>query len=395
MEQYGKPAHINDHSFRFILDLLGAETAAPSMSINLAMDTLFKDQKWWEFEYETLLQMFEQFTIPYPNVHILGQIQALSALRNGESLIDKEWHIFEKCVLAITGIPVLFYEKQNVPIEHIAHAISLFKKLGTADFSDEVRHYIGCEAINDDILWHPMKHIDDCISYALNNLGSSLGIPKDEVDVIRKKTESRFQSILNKDLDTISFDDSSIEDMMCLRLYRSLLIGRELYSIEASSMSMLESLLDGRALYNGNMFSEKPSDSVEESSLVMEERDPNEVFEYNIEELTSSLTPDTVSFEDGVKEATIKALDEIVHVYHKDDLTIKLSQIEGVPIPTGIPSGGEEDDSTGPSFDLEETAPLEGNAIEAMQQALDNDVSKVIEPSSRHEIEDNDSIFEL
>lgn len=396
MEQYGRPGHINENTYRYISDVMSKDTYTPSLALNLIMDELFKGHDWWDYEYETILKMLSDSGFKLPNVHIMGQIQALSAVRSGQSLIDKEWHLFEKTVLSLTGIPVLFYEKQNVPLEHVIHAVSLLKKLGTAEFSEEVRYYIGCEALNDDILWHPTESVDADIQYALSILNTSMGISPEEVSQIRDGVRAKFNDIVsnNLDIDEVKIDESSVEDMMLLRIYRSLLIGYDLTVAEASELKKAEQIISGQSLYTSET-SEKPADSVEESASVEDSRDPNEVFEYNVEEISSGLAPDVVSFEDGVKEATVKAMDEIIHIYDKDDITLKLAQIDGVPIPTGIPSGGEEDDSDGPSYDLEETAPLEGNAIEAMSQAVENDVSKVIEPSSRHEIEDSGSIFEL
>ena len=121
----------------------------PALAISAIMDFIFSSENWWEFEYETILEELERLGLAKPNNNILGEIQCLSAIRGGKSFVDQEWHLFEKTCAALTGIPVLFYEKQNLPIENVVHAMRIMEKLTKVEYSEEVQHYIGCEAIND------------------------------------------------------------------------------------------------------------------------------------------------------------------------------------------------------------------------------------------------------
>ena len=97
----------------FMKDALSRPLYYPAMALCAIMDTLFGDEKWWEYEYETVLQELSKMNMPRPSIALLGEIQCISALRNGKAMIDKEWHLFEKACASLTGIPVLFYEKQN------------------------------------------------------------------------------------------------------------------------------------------------------------------------------------------------------------------------------------------------------------------------------------------
>lgn len=379
----GRTKWANQDLFRFISHLLNQPVFVPTLTLAAIMDELFKDESWWEYEYETILQMIESMDLPLPSVHVLGQIQCISALKSGRASIDKEWHLFEKASLSITGVPVLFYDKQNVPIEYIYHALKIMNKIAKVELSDEVVHYIGCETINDDILWHPTQFIDEATVAALDRIKSVIGLNKEEIDEIRATTKSRFNDIVDKDIDKINFDETSTADMMCLRIYRSILVGKELAEVESKALSTFLSIKDGHMTFDGKQLSEKIEyDSPDKTDI---EYDPE------IELITTDDIPEIQTFEDGVKEALFVKMGELSEVF-------KQAAFKNVPIETGAPMSGGEDDSDGPSHELFSTPETADDVAEsAMLDAMNRNLNKGNTNSggSKHEVADPSIAFEL
>ncbi len=377
MAIYQNPDWISPDLFKYINFMLQGENYVSSLALNSAMDEIFREDPWWEFEYETILQTFEQMGFSLPNVHVLGQIQCIASIRNGKSFIDKEWHIFEKACLTLCAVPVLFYEKQNVPIECVYHALTLMKKLGTLEISDEVMHYIGCEAINDEILWHPNTFIDNALTDALARIKEDIGISENEISDIRSATKTRFNDIVNKDLDKINFDQSNIADMMCARIYRSIVIGKNLAEAEFAAITEFEDIKNGRKSFNKGETAEVPADVI-----------PNDADEDNVVfENTGEVEVD--SFDDGVKEVMLSKMAELIDLF-------KEGSFKNVPIETGVPVSGGEDDSDGPSNELVSTPPMANmNAVDAHEYAKNDQLNNGDSGGSKHEVLDPSIAFEL
>lgn len=377
MAIHQNPDWISPDLFKYINFMLQGENYVSSLALNSAMDDIFRQDPWWEFEYETLLQTFEQLNMALPSVHVLGQIQCIASLRNGKSFIDKEWHIFEKACLTLCAIPVLFYEKQNVPIECVYHAITLMKKLGTLDISEEVMHYIGCEAINDEILWHPNSFIDKALTDSLARIKEDIGISEAEIAEIRTNTKARFEDIVNKDLDKINFDQNSIADMMCARLYRSIVLGKNLAEAEVKSLTEFDDIKTGRKSFDlgetAEVSADMPSNTNDDDNIIFGD--------------TPGVDVDT--FDDGVKEVMLSKMAELVDMF-------KEGSFKNVPIETGVPVSGGEDDSDGPSNDLVSTPPIANmDAVAAQEYAKNTQLNNADSGGSKHEVLDPSIAFEL
>jgi hypothetical protein len=361
MAASNRPSWISSDLYSYISSLLSKSIFAPSLALNAAMDEIFKDTPWWEFEYETILDTLSAMGFPIPSVHILGQMQCIAALRNGKSLIDKEWHLFEKSVLSLTGIPVLFFDKQNVPIEYVHHATSIMRTLGTSEFSEEVLHYIGCEAINDEILWYPIGEVDTEIVNALSKLSSVLGPNVKELMDLRETVKARFKEIVDKDIDKVTFDTSNVQDMMCLAIYRSLLVGRDLRMVETEELSKFMSIKDGHSMYTKDGVSESVPPMDSDSGYIDSE---NEV-------IYTDDSPIIESFYDAAKETMSDKVAEVL------DYMEKIGSLPGAPIATGVPMGGQMLDTPGRIFkqvDSPETA--QKPAEEAMADLIRTTVTK-------------------
>lgn len=286
-----------DQILTYISDVLREPIYYPAMALCASMDYLFKDEQWWTYEYETILKELADKKMPKPSTALLGEIQCISALRNGKALIDKEWHLFEKACAALTGIPVLFYEKQNLPIENVLHAINLMKKFGPFEMSDEVQHYVGCEAINDELFWYPIEYVDKYLYDALQRLKVPMGFDMTEIDQVRKTVSERFEAYQDMDIEKAVFKESSEEDQMCLRIFRSLAAGRSLMEKENECLNTFNNIKDGVMAYTGKKTVETTADIPED-----EENSYDIPPNIDIVDLDSG---DIETFEDGVKEAAL------------------------------------------------------------------------------------------
>lgn len=377
-----------------IKSILSMEIGAPILTLGAIVDLIFENEEWWNYEHETLLSELDRLGYPEPNINILGQIQALSAIRGSKSLIDKEWHLFEKAALAFTGIPVIFYEKQDLPIEVIYHALKNMRKVGTVELSEEVKHYIGCEAISSDILWHPIEEIDGYIKFAISNLGTTLLSNTEEIKSLRRNTEDQFNSWKEMDLETISPDMEDPSHIMCLSIFKSLLLGQEISNMESTALNNFEAIKEGRAVFVEDKVSELPAESVIDNSE--EDTDVDPFYDPEIELNTDENTL-IESFEDGVKQGI-----------EEKAAQLKEAQIEGVPIPTGVPMGGlEEDDKTELSHQYRGAETAESTADEINrdrlnetlpEQQYNNNIESgdTYKPSTEeHEVINSASVFDL
>jgi len=385
--------HFGKDLVSFMRDALSKPLYYPAMALCAIMDTLFSDEKWWEYEYETVLQELSKMGMPRPSNALLGEIQCISALRNGKALIDKEWHLFEKACAALTGIPVLFYEKQNLPIENVLHAMNLMRKFGPFEMSDEVKHYVGCEAINDELFWHPFEIIDDYLYQALQRLKVPLGFDMAVIDPLRERVSDRFDQYEDMDIDKAVFKEDSEEDQMCLRIFTSLTRGKALLEAENEALNTFNNIKEGVMTYTSHhaeTAAEIPPD---------EERSYDISPDVDIVDLDSG---DVETFEDGVKTAALELAQQfkditegffagtdpfnafpavkLAGIPSSQLVFAKLSGIKGSPIQTGAYIGHifpEEHTD----FDLEETSPMPSDipAEEVMQKYVDsqleNDVS--------------------
>lgn len=370
----------------FMKDALVKPLYYPAMALCAIMDTLFDEEKWWEYEYETVLQELSRMGMPRPSDAILGEIQCISALRNGKALIDKEWHLFEKACASLTGIPVLFYEKQNLPIENVLHAMNLMRKFGPFEMSDEVKHYVGCEAINDELFWHPFEIIDDYLYQALQRLKVPLGFNMKEIDGIRERVSERFDQYEDMDIDKASFREDSLEDQMCLRIFTSLSRGKALLEEENEALNTFNNIKEGVMSYT----SHHAETAVDPSIIDASEYDISP--DVDIVDLDSG---DVETFQDGVKVAALELaqqFNDITEGFFADTnpfeafpaiklasipspqlFVMKMSGIKGSPIQTGAYIGHlfpEEHTD----FDLEETSPMPSDmpAEEIMQNYVDS-----------------------
>jgi len=354
-----KPSWVSVDLYKYIKSLLSRDIFAPPLALNAAMDTLFKDEEWWTFEYETILQSFIEWGLPLPSVHILGEIQCISAIRGGKALIDKEWHLFEKAVLSLTGIPVLFFDKQNVPIEYVHHATTIMLNLGNVEFSEEVLHYIGCEALNDEILWYPISSVDIEIVNAMGRIKSAVSADMDELLTLRDEVKAKFKEISDKDLGKIEFKNDSAVDMMCLTIYRSLLTGLDLRKVESEELSKCLSIRDGHSIYSEDGVSEiiSVSDIPEVDDPTADVVYPEEVQEVSsIEDITSEVMSEKVS--------------QVL------DYMDKIGALPGVPIETGVHVGGQMQDTPGRLFKQIDSPPTaEASAEESMATLIKSTVT--------------------
>lgn len=378
--------HFGKDLVSFMKDALSKPVYYPAMALCAIMDTIFGDEKWWEYEYETILQELSNMNMPRPSDALLGEIQCIAALRNGKALIDKEWHLFEKACAALTGIPVLFYEKQNLPIENVLHAMNLMRKFGPFEMSDEVKHYVGCEAINDELFWHPFEIIDNYLYQALHRLKVPLGFDMNEIDPLRERVSDRFDQYEDMDIEKASFKEDSPEDQMCLRIFTSLARGKALLEAENEALNTFNNIKEGVMTYTSHHAEtavDIPAD--EEHSYDISP-------DVDIVDLDSG---DVETFEDGVKEAALEIAQQfkdltegffagtdpfnafpaikLAGIPSQQLVFAKLSGIKGSPIQTGAYIGHifpEEHTE----FDLEETDPLPSDmsAEEVMQTVVDS-----------------------
>lgn len=344
----------------FVRSILSADLPPPAVTTAMLMDFLLPEDDWWEFEPETIRELLARASL-FPNYEIRGQIQALAAIRKGESFIDKEWHLFEKAVLAVNGVPVFFFEKQNIPIEYILHSISIMKVLGPFEPSEEVKHYIGAETLNDEILWHPTPFIDQCLSSTIERIGETMALDMDDISALRAKTKARFEELSDKDISKIELTETP-EDIMCGRIIRSLAIGQGLTRREKEYKAALDRLLNGEITMEGVQEEIKAAlkPSADDSLSA------DDVAAGETEVMTMDMLPDTSVFDDMVKNAFVSFFADS-HVYNKS-----ASMVEGLPITTGAYLSGMEDHSDDPDRDHGTTSPMKGTAEEAMREAASN-----------------------
>ena len=383
----------------FMKDALSKPLYYPAMALCAIMDTLFGDEKWWEYEYETVLQELSKMNMPRPSIALLGEIQCISALRNGKAMIDKEWHLFEKACASLTGIPVLFYEKQNLPIENVLHAMNLMRKFGPFEMSDEVKHYVGCEAINDELFWHPFEIIDDYLYQALQRLKVPLGFDMTVIDPLRDRVSDRFDKYEEMDIDKAVFKEDSVEDQMCLRIFTSLAKGKALLEGENEALNTFNNIKDGVMTYSSHQ-AETAADIPED-----EQNSYDISPDVDIVDLDSG---DVETFEDGVKVAALELAQQfkdltdgffegtnpfeafpavkLAGIPSQQLVFAKLSGIKGSPIQTGAYIGHifpEEHTE----FELEETSPMPSDlpAEDVMQKYVD---SKLDNDSADEDVKD-------
>lgn len=382
----------------FMKDALSNPLYYPAMALCAIMDTLFSDEKWWEYEYETVLQELEGMGMPKPSTAILGEIQCISALRNGKALIDKEWHLFEKACASLTGIPVLFYEKQNLPIENVLHAMNLMRKFGPFEMSDEVKHYVGCEAINDEILWHPFEIIDTYLEQALNRLKVPMGYNMKEIEDLRRRVSDKFDQYEDVDIEKAYFREDSMEEQMCLRIFTSLARGRALLEAENEALNTFNNIKDHVMTYTSHK-SETSADLTD-----VDQSTANDLVSMEV------IDPDyaaVATFEDGVKMAALELAQQfkditdgffagtnpfeafpaikLAGIPSQQLVFAKISGIKGSPIQTGAYIGHlfpEEHTD----FDLTESSPMPSDvpAEELMQDIVDTQLE------DNHENDDDD-----
>lgn len=309
---------------KYINNALSKPLYHPSMALCACIDAIFTgdedpdNDKWWTFEYETVLQMIDKLGYARPNVNILGQIQCIGAIRNGKHLIDKEWNLFENAVAALTGIPVLFYEKQNLPIENVIHAMRMMPNFGTIEYSDEVKHYIGCEAINDDIFWYPINDIDKYLYESLDRIKDTLGFRIEEIEKMREEVQKKFNSLKKVDIDTIEFKEDSMSDQMCKRIMWSILKYTELQKAENAELNKFCNIREGKLSYSETAVQKsEQKDPGEDYSDVEETED---IFLDNTGEVTryeDGVNPDDegevqiLDFNDGVKAASMDIVNNV------------------------------------------------------------------------------------
>lgn len=368
----------------FIKKALAADTPVPALTLSNILDYLFEEQNWWEFEPETIRESFSRAGISAARA-VEDQIQAIAALRTGKSFIDKEWHLFEKFVLAFHGIPVYFFERQNIPVEYIIAALASMKFLGPVELSEEVQWYIGSETLNDELLWHPMAHIDRFLKQVLDVSGKTFGFDMDEIAQLRKDTEARFNQLKDQKLDKASFDETSPADMMCARIIRSLAIANALMKREQEFLGLFEKLKSGETTFEG--LSDDVRNSLEprkeEPRPTPEPMDTNVQVEFT----TVDMIPDTTEFDLGIKQAFAKSI-EGASYYFRDEAKIA-SMASGLPIITGANlSGVDAPDKDEPSNHLEKTAPIAGDAAKKMETARERSADEMAK-----RLEDEDSMY--
>lgn len=373
----------------FIGDILKQKVYYPALTVAAALDYVLKDEPWWSFEYETVIQELVRAGLPSPTEAILGEIQCISAIRNGKSFIDKEWHLFEKACAALTGIPVLMWEKQNLPIENVIHAMKLMKMMGPFEMSDEVKHYVGCEVINDEIFWYPFPDIDKYLVDALDRIKIPNGYNMDEINTVRDMVKKRFKEYEDVDMEKAVFKETSVEDLMCYRIFASLMKGRDLMRAENEALNTFNNIKDGVMNYVSK-------GDVETAADIPEDEKKSYDISENID-IVDLDTGDIETFEDGVKTAALDLARQFADITEGFALgtnlfeafpqiklaaipdpeieIMKYAEANGLPIMTGVPVGNIfPDDPT--KFDQEETEPIDkGQPAEEIMMEYVNDNS--------------------
>lgn len=380
----------------FIKSLFSSGRVIGTLAMTNIMDLLFDGQPWGTFDYETVVESLTKAGLQLPSMIQMNQIQVIAALRNGQSFIDKEWNLFEKAVLAVNGIPVLFFEKQNIPIEYIYHAHGIMMTLFKLELSEEVKHYIGVETLNDEILWHPSPLVDSCVKFSLDTIGkSSLGLDMQEMSSLRDETAKRFGAIKELPIETIKFNETSPSDVMCSRILRSLAVGRDLMQAERHWISHVESLRSG-----------KPTDegiSEEFKQVVSQTMSSPEKFDPDVELIPAGASDDYEESVTVIKEAMAHLVDG-AFVYNKDAVVnstiakqaaVKQSSAS-IPIVTGTPMFGLEDTRQDPDRDLEKSMKIEGTASEIMRESANQaKVSKSEDDDESETAGDGFNIFNM
>lgn len=339
---------VNPELKKYINEALSKPLYHPSMALCACIDAIFTgdddpdNDKWWTFEYETVLEMMDRLGYVRPNVNILGQIQCIGAIRNGKHLIDKEWNLFENAVAALTGIPVLFYEKQNLPIENVIHAMRMMPNFGIIEYSDEVKHYIGCEAINDDIFWYPINDIDKYLYESLDRIKDTLGFRIEEIEKMRSDVQAKFNSLRKENLETIEFKEDNMTDQMCKRIMWSILKYTELQKTENEELNKFCNIRDGKL-----DFSDINTQTSEQKDPGEDYSDAEDTFMDNTGEVTNyedGINPDDneevqiIDFNDGVKAASLDIVNNVDDnfimpfddMYHAQSIKIAASIGDGL-----------------------------------------------------------------
>lgn len=356
--------------YSYIADLM-KQSFIPALTLSNILDKVLGG-KWWEYEYDTIIAELSRAGLPTPDVHLLGEIQALAAVRTDESLVTREWHVFEKTCCALTGIPVLFYDKQNLPIENVHHTCKIINQLGGFKPSDEIVAYIGAEALNDDILWHPIKFIDDALMKTLTASSTKEELEKEGVLQLRASTEARFKELGLKNFSEMEIREDSPEDIMCMAITRSLLNEREMLAAESASLTEFHNVENGTEFPESEktpgfkMELGQPSDfdSNVEIMLTGDGLDGPDAGEIFMEE------DDIASFEDGLRQAfqaDLQKLGSLMGMLGEEDpvfthsagahvMHFKIGAFPNVPIETGVPfnvayqNTSLIEDNTGPNF---------------------------------------------
>jgi len=374
----------------FIKNMFASRRIIPTLTMAKILDLLFDDQPWHDFEYETIVESLTKAGLVVPSILQMNQLQIISALRHNQSFIDKEWNLFEKAVLAMNGIPVLFFDKQNIPIEYIYHAYTIMRTLGPVELSEEVKHYIGTETLNDELLWHPNEFIDGCVKLTLDTIGKdSLGLDMAEMETLRQNVSKRFNSIKVLPIENIVFDESSAVDVMCSRIIRSLSIGRDLALAEKQHLSNFDSLKTGSAAAEGISDDLQAPEATVLEDLTM---DP-----------ATELISNASSTEDNEElKVALASLLEGATVYNKDtqvaeaiekQASFRKQASASIPIMTGTPLFGMEDTRQDPDRDLEKSIKIEGTASEIMREVAGKD--KVSESEDDEDSEDAGNGFNI
>lgn len=179
---------------------------------------------------------------------------------------------------------------------------------------------------------------------------------------MRENTSKRFKSLSDVDMSKLTFDESSVEDVMCSRIIRSLMLGNSISKREMTFLNTFNALLEGES-YEGISDDIK---SLMEYRMENEVPSPLETKDIEAEITTVDMIPDTTEFDNSIKEAFVRAIENAT-AYVKEASSV------GLPILTGAVLQGLEDGKEDPDRDLESTSPFEGTAEEIIRQVITKD----------------------
>ena len=276
--------------------------------------------------------------------------------------------------------------------------MNLMRKFGPFEMSDEVKHYVGCEAINDEILWHPFEIIDTYLEQALNRLKVPMGYNMKEIEDLRRRVSDKFDQYEDVDIEKAYFREDSMEEQMCLRIFTSLARGRALLEAENEALNTFNNIKDHVMTYTSHK-SETSADLTD-----VDQSTANDLVSMEV------IDPDyaaVATFEDGVKMAALELAQQfkditdgffagtnpfeafpaikLAGIPSQQLVFAKISGIKGSPIQTGAYIGHlfpEEHTD----FDLTESSPMPSDvpAEELMQDIVDTQLE------DNHENDDDD-----